>query len=214
MLFNCSLVIADICKVFSVVTSSIAVMNNEHDGISNHRPIDCLLSHLFSCRSKKRSKLHVTGFVRGIHLWLVNSPHKGPVMWKMLPFDDIIMIMVIGLCSTLVWVPDTLQWRHNKHDGISSHQRLDYLLNHLFRDWSKKTSNFRSLAFVPGIDQWPVNTPHKGPVTQKMFPFVDVIMTILCSEWQLATSISELSLQLIFTQMKLNCDKPMTKNMG
>ena len=28
-------------------------------------------------------------FVRGIHRSLVNSPHKGPVMQKMLPFDDI-----------------------------------------------------------------------------------------------------------------------------
>ena len=30
-------------------------------------------------------------FVRGIHRWLVNSPHKGPVTRKMFPFDDIIM---------------------------------------------------------------------------------------------------------------------------
>ena len=25
-------------------------------------------------------------FVRGIHWWLVNSPHKGPVTWEMFPF--------------------------------------------------------------------------------------------------------------------------------
>ena len=30
-------------------------------------------------------------FVRGIHRWPVNSPHKGPVMRKMSPFDDVIM---------------------------------------------------------------------------------------------------------------------------
>ena len=30
-------------------------------------------------------------FVRGIHRSPVNSPHKGSVMWKMFPFDDIIM---------------------------------------------------------------------------------------------------------------------------
>ena len=30
-------------------------------------------------------------FVRGIHRWQVNSPHKGPVMRKMFPFDDVIM---------------------------------------------------------------------------------------------------------------------------
>ena len=31
-------------------------------------------------------------FVRGIHRRPVNSPHKGPVTWKMFPFDDVIMI--------------------------------------------------------------------------------------------------------------------------
>ena len=32
-------------------------------------------------------------FVRGIHRLPVNPPHKWPVTWKMLPFDDITMIM-------------------------------------------------------------------------------------------------------------------------
>ena len=30
-------------------------------------------------------------FVRRIHWWPLNSPHKGPVSWKMFPFDDIII---------------------------------------------------------------------------------------------------------------------------
>ena len=30
-------------------------------------------------------------FLRGIHWWPVNSPHKWPVMRKMFPFDDVIM---------------------------------------------------------------------------------------------------------------------------
>ena len=34
-----------------------------------------------------------------------------------------------------------------------------------------------SLAFVWGIHRGPVNSPHKWPVTRKMFPFDDVIMT-------------------------------------
>ena len=33
-----------------------------------------------------------------------------------------------------------------------------------------------SLTFVWGIHRWPGNSPHKWPVTQKMFPFDDVIM--------------------------------------
>ena len=32
------------------------------------------------------------------------------------------------------------------------------------------------LAFVKGIHRWPANSPHKSPVTRKMFPFDDVIM--------------------------------------
>ena len=34
-----------------------------------------------------------------------------------------------------------------------------------------------SLAFVRGIHRWPVNSPHNRPVTRKMFPFYDVIMS-------------------------------------
>ena len=32
------------------------------------------------------------------------------------------------------------------------------------------------LDFVRGIQRGPVNSPHKGPVTRKMFPFDDVIL--------------------------------------
>ena len=37
--------------------------------------------------------------------------------------------------------------------------------------------NSPSQAFVRVIDRSSVNSPHKGPVTRKMFPFDDVIMT-------------------------------------
>ena len=33
-----------------------------------------------------------------------------------------------------------------------------------------------SLAFVMEIHRWPVNSPHKGPVTRKRFSFYDIIM--------------------------------------
>ena len=39
-----------------------------------------------------------------------------------------------------------------------------------------KHQSYASLAFVRGIHRWPVNSPHKGPVTRKMFPFDFVIM--------------------------------------
>ena len=40
----------------------------------------------------------------------------------------------------------------------------------------RKNQSATSLAFVRGIQRWPVNSLHKGPVTRKMFPFNDVIM--------------------------------------
>ena len=40
----------------------------------------------------------------------------------------------------------------------------------------RKHQSSWSLAFVWGIHRWPVNSPHKGPVTRKVFPFDDVIM--------------------------------------
>ena len=65
--------------------------HNERDSVSNHQPHGCLLNGLLRRRSKKTSKLRVTG------LRVVNSPgpvippHKGPVTRKMFPFDDVIM---------------------------------------------------------------------------------------------------------------------------
>ena len=40
----------------------------------------------------------------------------------------------------------------------------------------RKYQSSSSLAFARGIHRWPMNSPHKGPVAQKMFPFYDVIM--------------------------------------
>ena len=45
--------------------------HNERDGVSNHQPHHCLLNRLFGCRSKKTSKLLVTGLCEG------NSPVTG-----------------------------------------------------------------------------------------------------------------------------------------
>ena len=42
----------------------------------------------------------------------------------------------------------------------------------------RKHQSSASLAFVRGIHRRPVNSPHKWPVTRKMFPFDDVIMRL------------------------------------
>ena len=42
----------------------------------------------------------------------------------------------------------------------------------------RKRQSSASLAFVRGIHRGPVNSPHKWPVTRKMFPLDDVIMDV------------------------------------
>ena len=82
-------------------------------------------------------------------------------------------------CSTFVnlilrqWHDISLRWRYNGRDGVSNHEPHDCLLNRLFGHRSKKHQSSASLAFVRGIHRW----PHKWPVTRKMFPFDDVIMS-------------------------------------
>ena len=49
--------------------------HNEFDGVSNHGRLGCLLNRLFRDRSKKSSKLRVTGLCEG------NSPVTNNPMW-------------------------------------------------------------------------------------------------------------------------------------
>ena len=48
--------------------SASQLRNNERDGVLNHQRHDCLLNRLFRGRSKKASKLRLTGLCEG------NSP--------------------------------------------------------------------------------------------------------------------------------------------
>ena len=59
-------------------------------------------SDLFRCRSKKTSKLRLTGLCAGNSPGPVNSLHKWPVTWKMFPFDVIIMKVPWLLESSVV----------------------------------------------------------------------------------------------------------------
>ena len=62
--------------------NSLHWRHNGRDGVSNHQPDDCLLNRLFMRRSKKHQSSASPAFVRGIHRWSVNSPHKFPVTRK------------------------------------------------------------------------------------------------------------------------------------
>ena len=66
--------------------------HNGRDSVSNHQVPVCLLNCLFRHRTKKTSKLPVTGLCAGNSRGPVNSPHTWPVTWKMFPFDDVLII--------------------------------------------------------------------------------------------------------------------------
>ena len=53
--------------------------HSEGDGVSHHQRLKCLLNRLIGRRSKKTSKLRVTGLCEGNSLVTGEFPHKGPV---------------------------------------------------------------------------------------------------------------------------------------
>ena len=55
--------------------NSLQWRHNGNDSISNHQPHDCLLNRLFRRRSKKTSKLRVSGLCAG------NSPGPVSIWW-------------------------------------------------------------------------------------------------------------------------------------
>ena len=67
----------------------------------------------------------------------------------------------------------------------------------------RKHQSSASLAFVREIHRGPKNSPRKGPVTRKMFPFDDVIMNkpMVCRE---ASQNSTLSYAVARWQMAPN----------
>ena len=63
-----------VCSVELIIIcgpNSLLWLHNGRDCVSNHQPHDCLLNHLFRRRSKKTSKLRITGLCVG------NSPVTG-----------------------------------------------------------------------------------------------------------------------------------------
>ena len=84
------------CTLWALPKSMIYPLrwrHNEHDSVSNHQPHDCLLNRLFRRRSKKTSKLRVTGLCPG------NSPGTGEFPAQMASNAE----------NVTIW------WRHHAH---------------------------------------------------------------------------------------------------
>ena len=87
--------------------------------------------------------------------------------------------------------PKRIWWRWHKrvhYDGVimgalaSQIINLTIVYSTVYSDADqRKHQSPASLAFVQGIHRGPVDSPHKWPVTRKMFPFHDVIMYLVMS---------------------------------
>ena len=90
---GCARIWKKLCHV--MVKSLIATLrwrHNDHAGVSNHQPRGCLLNRLFRRKSKKTSKLRVTGLCAG------NSPGTGEFSAQMASYAE----------NVSIW------WRHHE----------------------------------------------------------------------------------------------------
>ena len=70
-------------------------------GVSNHQPYGCLLNRLFRRRSKKTSKLRVTGFCVGNSKVTGEFPIQMASNAENVPFDDVIILILNEM--TIIW---------------------------------------------------------------------------------------------------------------
>ena len=97
--------------------------HNDHAGVSNHQPRGCLLNRLFRRKSKKTSKLRVTGLCAG------NSPGTGEFPAQMASNAENVSI----------------GWRHHAISRSRAVHEMPYFIN------KTKTSivdHFESLTFA------------------------------------------------------------------
>ena len=111
--------------------------------------------------------------------------------------------------------PPPLQRRHNERDVVSNHQPHNCLLKCLFRRRSKKTPKLRVIGLGEGNSPGTGEIPHKWPVTRKMFPFDDVIMSLTCEHQQKIGSFCKCQSHTFFSnksrtsllRVSVNCKK-------
>ena len=102
-------------------------------------------------------------FVRGIHRWPVNSPHKGPVTRKMYPSDDVIMIMGIPMLERWHIFIETGPWsrrptRRKQTTATMLSRRLHRLKtapsgevrNQRFCPWDAQHGSTKLISHLPG----------------------------------------------------------------
>ena len=104
------------------------------------------------------------------------SPNKGPLMLKVYYFDR---NYAENHSSGTRHFSDGLFYHYSDViRGTVASPITSFTI--VYSGKGERDQSSASLAFVRGIHWWPVKSPHKGPVTRKMFPFHDVIMWRIC----------------------------------
>ena len=100
-------------KIFKVCHYNDVIMGTMASQITS---LTIVYSTVYSGSDQRKHQSSASlAFMRGIHWWPVNSPHKGPVTRKMFPFDDVIMCYVVVILWVLhdstTLVPEMKPWR-------------------------------------------------------------------------------------------------------
>ena len=72
-------------------SNHVSKSHNEFNGVSRHQRLDCLFNRLSRRRSKKTSKLRVTGLCEGNPPVTDGFPSQRGSNAEMFPFDDVIL---------------------------------------------------------------------------------------------------------------------------
>ena len=82
-------IIAEIHSIMRFVLYSDVIMSAVVPQITS---LTIVYSTVYSGADQRKHQSSASlAFVRGIHRLPVNSQHKGPIIWKMSPFDDVII---------------------------------------------------------------------------------------------------------------------------
>ena len=116
-------------------------------------------------------------YARGIHRWPVDSPHKG--QWRGALMFSLICAWTNGRASNRV-ASDLTRHRSDYDVTVMVSFRWSYdatMVNAAHVTFKNSVGKWcrhrpRYWPFVRGIHRWPMDSPHKGPITKSLLSHV------------------------------------------
>ena len=132
----------------------LQLLPDTQDSLACHVPLSASLCDLYYGCLYCLAMVHGNDVSGTIHSWCPAIPNYQGTCILVLHYRDVKMGAMVSQITSLMIVYPTV------YLGVDQ----------------RKHQSSVSLTFVRGIHRWPVNSPHKWPVTRKMFPFDDVIV--------------------------------------